>query len=141
MPHDVHRKRRAAISSFFSKRSVTLCEPIFHRNIELLCASLQRHLRRGEPVDIRVDYLAFTLETIYNAAFGVPLGVISDYEQALDWKKTLDGITDVTPLVKQYSWILPLAMHLPPLITKLLSTEAAAMSRVHQVRQQLGVVG
>ncbi|MCJ1395080.1 hypothetical protein MMC18_007961 [Xylographa bjoerkii] len=132
VPHDLHRKRRAAISPFFSKRSVTMCEPIFHQNVELLTASLRRHMHESEPIDIRVDYLAFALENIYSAAFGVQLGVLRDYQQALDWQGALDSVTNATPLVKQFSWSLPLALQMPSSVIGVFSTEFSRLSMVHE---------
>ena len=52
--HQLHRQRRAAFSSFFSKASVRKLEPLIQSLVRKLCQKLQGKVNTGEPVSSAV---------------------------------------------------------------------------------------
>ncbi|KAI9760261.1 MAG: hypothetical protein M4579_001775 [Chaenotheca gracillima] len=60
--HELHRKRRAALSTYFSKRAVTNLEPFLRTQVDLLCDSLRESLTQDEVVDMRITLLGFATD-------------------------------------------------------------------------------
>ncbi|KAL8722842.1 MAG: hypothetical protein Q9225_000729 [Loekoesia sp. 1 TL-2023] len=111
--HEIHRKRRAAISPFFSKNTVTSAEPMIYDNMGVLEKRLKQHLANGGVVELRKTYLAMTTDTLADHAFHKPLGLLESPEKANNWKRTIKAVAILTPLIKQFTWIIPVALKLP----------------------------
>lgn len=59
---DVHRRRREALSPFFSKRNVVLLEPTIAEKVEQLCQLLLKHASEQTPVNLSDVFFAFSNE-------------------------------------------------------------------------------
>ena len=64
MNHELHRKRREALNPFFSKRSVVALGFMISSKVDLLRASLERHVNDGTPVNLSDIYYAFAHEEV-----------------------------------------------------------------------------
>jgi hypothetical protein len=117
---------------FFSKRSVNLAAPIFRKNVELLCTLFQTHKQNGESFDVHVDYLAFSTESLLNSGFGNSMGLLESYEQAKDWRESIDAVQKATALIKQIYWMGPSILRLPPGLVKMFSP---TLARLFQIRK------
>ncbi|KAJ4419122.1 hypothetical protein N0V82_005135 [Gnomoniopsis sp. IMI 355080] len=60
---DVHRKRREALSPFFSKRNVLFLEPTITEKVQQLCQLLSKHASKQTPVNLSDVFFAFSNET------------------------------------------------------------------------------
>ncbi|KAI9875930.1 MAG: hypothetical protein M1830_007736 [Pleopsidium flavum] len=67
--HELHRSRRASISPFFSKRSITRLEPLIQSAVDNLCRRLEGFRESGEPVNLRSAYMALTMDVINQYCF------------------------------------------------------------------------
>lgn len=115
--HQVHRKRRAAISAFFAKRAVSEIEPWIHERTETLCATMRRQQDRDGSIELRVNFLAMTTDMIAAHALNGSnpqntLHLLHDDEKAREWQKTIAALAMLTPLVKQAPWLIPVALKL-----------------------------
>ncbi|KAG9243560.1 cytochrome P450 [Calycina marina] len=113
--HGTHRKRRAAIGPFFSKARVTALVPLIWDKTERLCGSLQRQLSESGNAELLVNYLAAAIDTLSTHALDKSLDLLHSDQKAMDWHVTTNTIALLTPLVKQYSFLIPMALgiHLP----------------------------
>ncbi|CAD6568443.1 MAG: hypothetical protein ASARMPRED_001717 [Alectoria sarmentosa] len=111
--HEVHRKRRAAISPFFSKNTVNSAQPTIYKNMNLLGQTLRQSLANGGVVEMRKTYLAMTTDTLSDHTFGESLDLLQEDAKADEWKRTIKAVAVLTPLIKQFTWIIPLALRLP----------------------------
>ncbi|KAL8753030.1 MAG: hypothetical protein Q9184_005544 [Pyrenodesmia sp. 2 TL-2023] len=111
--HELHRKRRGAISPFFSKSTVASAEPTIYKNVALLEQTLRDGLARGGVVELRKTYLAITTDTLADHAFQRNLGLLGSERRSDDWRRTIKAVAVLTPLIKQFTWIIPLALRLP----------------------------
>lgn len=116
--HNIHRGRRAAISSFFSKRAITDIEPWIHEKADQLCANFNAQQNKNGNVELRVNFLAITTDVI--AAHSLngsnphkTIGLLQDEEKARDWQKTISALAFLTALVKQAPWLITFAKSLP----------------------------
>jgi len=116
--HDVHRKRRGAISAFFSKRAVNDIEPWIHDKTEQLCANMRQQQKRDGSVELRSNFLAMTTDMIAAHALNgsnpqKTLNLLQDERKALEWQKTIAAVALLTPICKQIPWLIPMALKLP----------------------------
>lgn len=51
--------------------------------------------------------------TLYGTKPQKDLQVLDVYADALDWQKTIAAVAFLTPIVKQATWLIPLALKLP----------------------------
>lgn len=72
--HDVHRRRRQALSNSFSKAAIVNLEPMIHEKVQTLCDKLLRYPPR--PFDITAAYSCFTTDVITDYCFGEPFGLL-----------------------------------------------------------------
>ncbi|TVY84521.1 Cytochrome P450 monooxygenase sdnE [Lachnellula suecica] len=62
--HDLHRKRREALSPFFSRRNVLYLEPVITEKVEQLCRLIARHASEKTPVNLSDALFAFSNEYV-----------------------------------------------------------------------------
>ena len=56
------------------------------------------------------------------------------YEKSRSWTKTMDAVGKITPLAKQFPWIVPIALNLPLSIVQVLNPDLARLIQLHKVR-------
>ncbi|KAF8848110.1 cytochrome P450 [Acephala macrosclerotiorum] len=71
--HDAHRKRREALSPFFSKRNVLHLEPLITQKIEELCQVIKKHSVAKTPVNLSDMFFAFSNEQSLPLSISKPL--------------------------------------------------------------------
>jgi cytochrome P450 len=64
--YDVHKKRREALSPFFSKRNVLHMEPLITEKVKQLCQLVEKHAAEKTPVNLSDIFFAFSNEYDYN---------------------------------------------------------------------------
>ncbi len=62
--HNLHRMRRGAMSTFFSKASVRRLQPVIRDLVVKLCDKLERTMKTGQPVHMVHAYSALTQDVI-----------------------------------------------------------------------------
>ncbi|KAF2121054.1 cytochrome P450 [Lophiotrema nucula] len=113
--HRVHRRRRAAISPYFSKQSVLQDWKIVDEKVELLCDFFKTKFKDGKEVNIRVPLLAIGTDVFCAHTLG-PRGsmdLLKDWDKAVKWRESIIALLHWTPVVRQFSWVIPLAIELP----------------------------
>lgn len=76
--HDLHRMRRAQMSSFFSKASVRRLEPLVGKTVDKLTDALQTHRNSGEPVLMSSAYSGFAIDVITDYCFAKSYNLLDD---------------------------------------------------------------
>ncbi|KAF2467747.1 cytochrome P450 [Lindgomyces ingoldianus] len=125
--HQTHRKRRAAISGYFSKQSILQDQGIVDEKIELLCDVFSKAKREGKELNIRVPLLALGTDVFCQHTLG-PRGcmdLLKDWDRAATWRASIIALLHWTPVVRQFSWVMPFAVELPMWIIKAISQELA----------------
>ncbi|KAF2140918.1 uncharacterized protein K452DRAFT_298984 [Aplosporella prunicola CBS 121167] len=88
--HDLHRKRRAIINPYFSKRAIVGLEPFIHERLDSLCARLKESMAQETVVDLTSAFSAFTADLVTYHFYGSH----SDYVNSKDFKYGLkDALT------------------------------------------------
>ena len=130
--HDEHRMRRAAIGSYFSKARITALEPFLHERVGLLCDSLLRQARDG-PVEMHTLFLAFANDTVCSYAFDYSMNLLEDPQRAKDWRLTINAVSSLTPLIKQFPWFIGVAKRIPHLFLRALVPRLARLLSLQMV--------
>lgn len=64
--HDVHKKRREALSTFFTKRNVTHLEPLIVKKVKQLCHLMAKHGNEKTPVNLSDVFFALSNEYVFS---------------------------------------------------------------------------
>ncbi|KAL9092331.1 MAG: hypothetical protein Q9165_004505 [Trypethelium subeluteriae] len=135
--HDVHRIRRAAVSNFFSKKSIAEIEPCVQKEANKLCDLMQRQFDRDGVAELRTDYFAYAADVISGHAFDEQLHLLDDEDAARKWRKTIGALAFLTPLVKQLPWLIPFALRLPVAFWNVMAPSLAHIMAFHrEMRRQ-----
>lgn len=113
LAHETHRRRRATISPLFSKSACAASESSIYKNVDLLLAHIDDQICKTGSVEMRKVYLAFTTDTLSAHCFGKSTRLLQDDQAALEWQRTIKAVAILTPLAKQFPWIIPLALKCP----------------------------
>jgi hypothetical protein len=130
--HDVHRRRRAAINHFFSKNAINNVEPMIQEMTSRLCETFSDAAVVGNQLEMRSQYLAITTDVVCQHTFQRNLGLLQDTKRAQGWKDTIGAIAILTPLAKQFTWIIPMALKVP---VALLNTVVPSLGRIVQLHR------
>ena len=102
--------------------------------MQILSQLLERKLASQEIVELRQTYLAFTTDTVARYAFGRSLHLLEDEQAALEWKETVLAVATSTPLIKQFNWMIWLALKTPILLLRIMVPKLARVMSCRMVR-------
>lgn len=132
--HTLHGKRRAALRPLFSQRAIAGANVIMQEQVQILADTLHRKYIAGEVVELRSVFVAFATDTIYQYAMGDSMGLQNDERRARRWWWTLEAVSKMTPMAKQFPWMLPLGQKMPLGLIQRLKPEMAGLLGIHKVR-------
>ena len=125
--------RRAAISPFFSKINVNAAESMIYDKMEELDQQLKQQLEHNGVAEMRKNFLAMTTDTLCAHTFDKSLDLLKCDEEAVNWQKTIRAVATLTPLQKQFTWIIPAALMLPLTFLRLIVPDLARIVALHRV--------
>ncbi|KAI3324236.1 cytochrome P450 [Xylariaceae sp. AK1471] len=132
VPHSIHRKRRAAVSPLFSKVSVAASETTIYENVDRMLASILRQISSNGYAEMRMNFLAFSTDTLAEHAFGETLDLLRNEDKAKNWQNTIKAVAYLTPIVKQFPWVIPVALKLPVRPLELIVPDLARIVRLRR---------
>lgn len=101
------------MGSMFSKGAAASSEDIIYDNADLLVRRVERQIKTTGFSEMRTNYLAFSTDTLADHCFAQNFSLLSDDDKAVNWKRTIRAVAILTPLVKQFTWIIPTALKIP----------------------------
>ncbi|KAI9806985.1 MAG: hypothetical protein M1833_002643 [Piccolia ochrophora] len=113
VPHELHRRRRAALSPFFSKRSVHRVEPLIQKAVDNLCTRLSEFQELGEPVHLGYGWSAFTADVITDYSFGKSFDLLKTPDLGTGFYDMIMAPSELTHLIKQFGWLFPVLEMMP----------------------------
>ncbi|KAF2230818.1 cytochrome P450 [Viridothelium virens] len=132
IPHRLHRQRRAVISSFFSKASVASKESRIHVLTEQLFDLMRKQFKEKGYADMRIIAISYTTDVLCDVCLDYSMNLLKEEQRGIDWYDTIHAVAMSTPLVKQFTWIMPLVLQLPDQLITLISRQ---MSRIVHFNQ------
>lgn len=128
--HDVHRIRRAALSPFFSKRSIQQLEPMVVEKIEALSNRFGAAARTGEIVPLTYACGALTMDVISAYAFGAETGNMERQDYGAEHLDAYSQLGQYGPFGRQFPWIAKLCLTVvPPSLMQRISPAAALIPK------------
>ncbi|KAI0410652.1 putative flavonoid 3-hydroxylase [Xylaria grammica] len=132
IPHQIHRKRRAAINPLFSKANAAAALSMIYDNADLLMKRIEAQIARDGHAEMRTNYLAYATDNVAEYFLEDSFHLLDDEEKAEDWHKSMRALANTTPAAKQFSWVIPLSFKLPATMLRLLSPDAARIVNMHR---------
>jgi cytochrome P450 len=111
--HDIHRRRRNSLSSFFSGASVRRLEPIMKEQVEQMFTRMEESGNREEVVEMHRIFKACASDVITLYAFGDSFHFMHErdygrrYFDASDKLNTLTHIFGNFPLLRTFAGTAP----------------------------------
>ena len=119
--HELHRIRRGALSSFFSKGSVQRLEPVVQSTVNKLVTRLEERKGSNRAVNVIDMFAALTADVIGQYAFAKPFGYLDHPDFAPFWHKLIMDTSEITLLRKQLDWVEPLMQKMPVPLLKIVA--------------------
>lgn len=116
--HDHHRLRQKALLPFFSQKSVNQLEPLIQSILDSLCANMERHQRVQQPVNLLYAFSAMSTDVIRQYSFGKSTRDVEKEDFFPQWYDSVMVTSELSMLLKQFVWILPMMAALPEWIVK-----------------------
>ncbi|KAH7310793.1 cytochrome P450 [Stachybotrys elegans] len=111
--HEIHRKRRLAVGAKFSKQEAATATDLIYDNVELVLKNVDRHIKERGVAEMRINWMAFSFDTLSGFLFGKPMCMLEDEEMTEAWFRTVKAVAVTTPFAKQFPWFIPTALKLP----------------------------
>ncbi|KAL4863046.1 hypothetical protein BDV12DRAFT_189958 [Aspergillus spectabilis] len=115
----LHKKRRGALTRFFSKRSILALEPSIMSNVEKLSTGVETNfLTTGTTLNASVAFVALTLDTITGYCFDQSFGCLAKPDFAPEWRKTFWDLFENIPLLKNWTFFANMLFWVPPVVVE-----------------------
>lgn len=135
--HHLHRSRRNAFESLFSKQGVRGMESVIRTKVDLLCQSVREHTAYSDNgiVELRAPLLAFGTDVINHCAYGASprAELLTNLKDQLHYQDTIYTFEDGIPIVKQFSWALGILKFIPSWLAQLISANLATVVNINEV--------
>ena len=133
--HALHRRRRAALSHFFSKASVTSLSPLILSKVELLCARFAEKAGTEAVMDLYVVFTGLTLDIISHYSFGETMGLLEDgqFKVAREWKMMFKYTIQTNRWARYFPLIPRVIKLLPDRLALSLIPSIAYLKRLEEV--------
>ena len=116
-----------------STTSVANAETLVHEQVEQLVDVFQRSFEKGEVLELRMRFLAFTTDTVALFCLGQSTNIQNNERRAEEWNRTMRTVTKVTPFVKQFPWIINIALKLPIGLVHSIMPNLTGVLQLHHV--------
>ncbi|KAL8866520.1 MAG: hypothetical protein Q9174_006256, partial [Haloplaca sp. 1 TL-2023] len=113
VPHDIHRRRRAAYSNYFSKQSITRYSSVIASAVSTLCLKFEESAKAGKKINLMHAYTAMTGDIVTEYCFPEPYGLLKHPNYAPEYYELWISVLGNSHILKQFPWIFPLMLKCP----------------------------
>lgn len=118
---------------FVSKRTVQTFQPQICSTVELLCRELTHFAKTSETFECSIFFLAWATDSVAKYLENSTYGLLDDVGRRQDWQATVDQVVELTPLVKQFSAIMPFVLKVPGWLMQAVSPKMNLVLLMHKV--------
>ena len=133
MEHNLHGKRRAAVSPLFSIRAVASFDIVVRDQLEILSDVFQKAYKSGKVLKLRNVFVAFATDAVHQYALNESMNLQKDEQRTAELMQTILSLSKITPLVKQFSRLPALSQKMPIWLNRALKPEMATFLEIHKV--------
>ena len=116
--HDLHKQRREALSTFFSKKSVVKLGPMIAEKVQELRRRLEECMRQETPINLSDAYYALAIDVVSQYSFGSNDDLLGDLTQASVLRKNLTRLLLGVKLRSYFPWMVTITKKLSTSISK-----------------------
>ncbi|OAG39698.1 hypothetical protein AYO21_05973 [Fonsecaea monophora] len=109
----LHRRRRAALNPFFSKRSIMDFQPVIRQKVEQLSRTLREYKAKGKPVVLSEAFPAFAGDIITEYSFGICYDHLGSPDFSESFHAAFMAVGEFGHVAVQFPWFHPLLNSLP----------------------------
>lgn len=95
---------------------------------------MDQQIRRDGYAEMRMNYLAFTTDSVADYCLESSLKLLENEEKAVGWQETISALANTAPIARQWSWVTPLSLSLPVGLLEVLNPKLARIVGLHRVR-------
>lgn len=121
MNHDLHRRRRAALSPFFSKKAVGDLDGAVREKISKVLGRLETAAETHEVLRLEVAFTALATDIITQYAFEKSWNCLDQKDFNLAWKEIMVMSFSSNGMTRQFPVFLRMIALTPPWLIKILS--------------------
>ena len=107
---------------------------MLYEQMDLLCVSLVKQLDQNGIAEMRTNFTAWSTDVISILAFPKPLHLLEDHQAAVNYHLMTKASMLLTPLQKQFPWLVETAVRLPLALAQIMSADLARSVALYQVR-------
>ncbi|MCJ1374965.1 hypothetical protein MMC20_006198 [Loxospora ochrophaea] len=111
--HDLHRLRRGALNTFFSKQSIRRLEPIIQSIVDTLYQQMKQYQGTGKPINLVHAYGALTQDIIHEYCFAASKNCLLMPDFAPLEYELLEKPVELTHIFKQIPSVVLILRILP----------------------------
>ncbi|KAH8653079.1 cytochrome P450 [Tricladium varicosporioides] len=116
--HDIHKKRRDALTPFFSKRNILHLEGLITKKVVQLSELVSKHAQTKEPMNLSDAFFAFSNDVVTNFLFAHQTNVLANEKQAAALRKNSNELLLGINVNKHFPWLPDFLESLPLSISK-----------------------
>lgn len=133
VPHELHRRRRAALAPFFSMRSIDQFEPVIQSAVDHLCSRVADFQRSGQHLHLGYAWSALTADIITEYSFGKSYNLLGTPDFASSFYDMVMAPSELTHMMKQFGWLFPLLEMMPHWFVALTNPPIMQLIKLQQV--------
>lgn len=135
--HDLHRRRRAPLAPFFSKRSIAKFDGTIQSVVDRLCWRLAEFQKTGQPLDLGYAWAALTADVITEYCFGESFDQMASPDfGAAHYDMWLQTST-CAHLLKHCGWLHQVLETMPEWLVAWTSPPIMQLLKIQQVRNSV----
>ncbi|KAI0000250.1 cytochrome P450 [Xylariaceae sp. FL0662B] len=125
--HEIHRRRRNAISRFFSRQQMLRLEPEINAMAQKMCDKLLLFAGKG-PIEMVQVFNCFTADTISQYAYGTTFGFLDQEEWTPNFKAAFEAFVKSTYLFR-FVPIMRNVVRIAPYLAKYMGDDIARLMK------------
>ncbi|KAK4066062.1 uncharacterized protein Triagg1_8371 [Trichoderma aggressivum f. europaeum] len=130
-PHDLHRKRRAALSPFFSKASIRRLEEPIQETLAAILARMKTASKSVEVMPMSLIYKAATSDIITKYAFGNSTDYVNRKDYNVGFFEAVDANFGMAWPMTHIPWLGPLMNSIPPSVMGIVYPGLKSLWQMH----------
>ena len=110
---------------------------MIYKKMEILSQKLSQSQASNGIVELRKTYLAMTTDSLGGHAFNKSADLLREDQKAEEWRKTIKAVAILTPLAKQFTWLIPLVLKVPIAVLQAIVPDLSRIAALHRVSARL----
>jgi hypothetical protein len=140
IPNNVHRVRRGALNTLFSRKRVLELEDVVQVRAQKLAALVEKKFSMGQAIDLHHGFRAVSVDVITDYGFSNSYNLLDEPDLGLNFFAMVQGIGPTMWVFQQWPWLQKIALSIPKPIASMMSEPLAQVIKLQEVLYPILVV-